>query len=217
MPFWMIHFRIADWFLDKIPHLNTEYFIIGNIAPDCGVPTAQGQYEPCTGVTHFTVQDISNKNDCNYDYIYTHYIKNEMDLNKKSFFVGYFVHLFTDCVNAVCNCFPIEERYGKFEDTPNLIKQVKKEYHHIDLSYLKEHRSPSFTLFKDFNAFNETYPVWYKNNEISWQMKNIAAFYSNPKCGAMKYKYITPQGIEQFISKTAENVYVHLQKLGVEL
>lgn len=217
MPSWMTHFRIADWFLDKIPNLHVQYFIIGNIAPDCGVPTAQGQYEPCTGVTHFTLQDVSNKSDCDYAYIYTHYIKNESDLNKKSFFIGYFVHLFTDCENAVYNCFPIEKKYGKFEDTPGLFKQVKNEYHNIDLSYLKKHGSPSFALFKTYDAFKETYPAWYKNNEIAWQMKNITAFYSHPKCAAIKYKYITPQRIEQFVTETAEKVYAQLQTYGVEL
>ena len=38
MASWAIHFRIADLFLERIPNLNKEYFIIGNIAPDCGVP-----------------------------------------------------------------------------------------------------------------------------------------------------------------------------------
>ena len=35
MPTWANHFRIADKLLPHLKMLNTEYFIIGNIAPDC--------------------------------------------------------------------------------------------------------------------------------------------------------------------------------------
>ena len=37
MATWMSHFRVADYFLDKLDILEKE-FIVGNIAPDCGEP-----------------------------------------------------------------------------------------------------------------------------------------------------------------------------------
>lgn len=212
MPSWAIHFRVADYFLDKIDGLNKEYFIVGNIAPDCGVPV-NGQYNPSTRVTHLTVNDISNKSDCNYDYIYNHFIKEETDINKKSFYIGYFVHLYTDCRNAIYNCFPIEEKYGKFVENRNLSIAVKKEWHNIDCKFLKNNTSPSFELFKTLLGFSENYPSWYKNNEISWQMKNIVSFYRDIKIENIDYKYTGPEAMDNFVSKVSMEIYnVLIQK-----
>lgn len=38
MASWMIHLRIADKLLDKLTNITTTEFIMGNIAPDSGVP-----------------------------------------------------------------------------------------------------------------------------------------------------------------------------------
>lgn len=213
MPAWAIHFRVADMLLDKINGLNTEYFLIGNIAPDCGVPVS-GQYNPPTGVTHFTAEEISNKSDCDYDYIYNKYVKDESDINKKSFFTGYFVHLYTDCQNAVLNCFPIEEKYGKFRETPGLSAAVRREWNNIDFEFFKKNKSPSFEIFKKLDGFEESYPEWYKNGEIPWQMKNIVSFYENNKPKYMKYKYANSQHMSDFVVKAAQNVYEELSRRG---
>ena len=87
MPTWANHFRIADKLLPHLKTLNTEYFIIGNIAPDCGIPdSAHGVYMPPTGATHFTKDYYySKKTDCDYNYIYNTYIKNETDIKKNRF------------------------------------------------------------------------------------------------------------------------------------
>ena len=37
MASWMIHLRIADGLLDRIPGLNETAFVMGNIAPERGV------------------------------------------------------------------------------------------------------------------------------------------------------------------------------------
>ena len=40
MASWMIHLRIADKLLDKIPNLSPIEFLMGSMAPDSGIPTA---------------------------------------------------------------------------------------------------------------------------------------------------------------------------------
>jgi len=42
MASWMVHLRIADCLLDKFVHLDKTAFVMGNIAPDSGVPTEGG-------------------------------------------------------------------------------------------------------------------------------------------------------------------------------
>lgn len=38
MASWMVHLRIADAFLDKLENIDETAFVMGNIAPDSGVP-----------------------------------------------------------------------------------------------------------------------------------------------------------------------------------
>lgn len=218
MPTWANHFRIADKLISSIKKLNLEYFLIGNIAPDCGIPTGiNGEYIPPTSVTHFTTKDISNKTDCDYNFIYENYIKNETDIKKLSFFIGYFVHLYTDCEYAINIYLPIEKENGCFSANPLLWKKVKKEIESIDNNYLNNNISPSFELFKTCHTFDENYPSWYKNNEISKQMKNIINLYSTLKDKKMKFNYIKPEQISLFIEDTVLKLITEFENRNIYL
>ena len=46
MATWMTHLRIADNLLDRIPDLSPIEFIMGNLAPDSGVPNPDGSFSP---------------------------------------------------------------------------------------------------------------------------------------------------------------------------
>ena len=54
MASWMVHLRIADRLLDQFPDLSPIEFIVGNIAPDSGVPNEDwSAFSPPTSVSHF--------------------------------------------------------------------------------------------------------------------------------------------------------------------
>ena len=54
MASWMIHLRIADQLTDRIKDLDETSFIMGNIAPDSGVPSADWTvYNPPKSVSHY--------------------------------------------------------------------------------------------------------------------------------------------------------------------
>lgn len=205
MPTWANHFRIADKLLPHIKTLDKEYFIIGNIAPDCGIPdSSHGIYVPPTGETHFTEDYYySKKTDCNCEYIYNTYIKNETDIKKKSFFTGYYAHLFADRYYANELFFSIEKTYGDFRENEVLRKAVSKEKNNIDYLYFSENLSPSFELFKTYNGWSETYPEWYKNNEISRQMINIVKCYTENKPESIKYRYLTPKIMSEYADRVS--------------
>ena len=76
-----MHFRIADEILKHLHQIDREYFIIGNIAPDCGKRVENG-YDPPTEVTHLT--KMWNKSDCNCEFIFENCIKDETEFKKKS-------------------------------------------------------------------------------------------------------------------------------------
>jgi hypothetical protein len=53
MATWITHLRIADNLLPLIAGLDEEYFAIGNLAPDSGVPDENWEnFEPPPSITH---------------------------------------------------------------------------------------------------------------------------------------------------------------------
>ena len=217
MPTWANHFRIADKILPFIKTLDKEYFIIGNIAPDCGIPDGKhGVYRPPTGATHFTKDYLySKKTDCDYEYIYHTYINGESELKKRSFFIGYYVHLFADCYYANRLFLPIEIKYGDFRENEPLRNAVASERNNIDFLYFSENVSPSFELFKSYDGFYEPYPEWYQNGEISRQMKNIVKHYTVNKPKETEYHYLTPQIMNDFVNEVSAEVLADMKKKGI--
>ena len=59
MASWMIHLRVADMLMDRIQGLDETAFVMGNFAPDSGVPNADWTaYSPSKAVSHYkTRQD----------------------------------------------------------------------------------------------------------------------------------------------------------------
>lgn len=219
MPTWINHFRIADRLFDKITLLDKEYFVIGTIAPDCGIPDEKhGIYVPFTGITHFTSElEYSKKTDCNYELVYHKFIENETDIKKRSFYIAYFIHLITDCVFAQNVFAPIENTLGDFRTNNKLRNQIKEERNNTDFFYLKNNISPSYELFKQCKPWSEDYPEWYQNNEIARQMKNIVRYYNNPNVKSIKYEYITPELMDEFVELTYKIVLEELSKRNIEL
>lgn len=219
MPTWINHFRVADKLLDKIDTLDKEYFIVGTVAPDCGIPDKEhGVYKPYTGITHFTKElEYSKKTDCDYEYVYQKYIKNEKDIKKKSFYIAYFIHLLTDCIFAKNVFAPIENSLGDFRKNKKLREQIKSERNNTDFLYLRNNISPSYEMFKKCEAWSENYPEWYKNNEIAIQMKNIVNYYENTEYKEITFKYITPELMDEFVDYTYKIVIEELSKRHIVL
>ena len=54
MASWMVHLRVADLLLSRLEGITETEFIVGNIAPDSGVPNENWTaYTPSTKLSHF--------------------------------------------------------------------------------------------------------------------------------------------------------------------
>lgn len=217
MPSWANHFKVADKLYNQIHNLDLDYFLIGNIAPGCGIPTGKnGAYLPPSSITHFTKADISYKDDCDYEYLYNNYIKNERDIKKLSFFIGYFVHLVTDCEFTKNVYYPIKSACSPC-DASEFWKIMKLEIHNMDCAYLLNNESRSFEKFKELDCFSEEYPKWYKPNQITKQMKNIVKYYSGINSSIMDYKYVNLKIMDDYIEETVNKVIIELNKRNISL
>lgn len=217
MPTWINHFRVADKLINKLDNVDIEYFVIGTIAPDCGLfDKYHGVYKPYTGITHFTKElEYSKKKDCDYNYVYDNYVKNETDIKKRSFYLAYYIHLFEDCVFANNLFAPIEDKYGDFRFNEKLRKQVSKERNNIDFMFLANNESPTFEIFKKCKPFQENYPKWYEHNEIAQQMKNIVDFYSNGEYENFEYEYLSCKIMDDFVELSSKMIEKELKEKGL--
>lgn len=101
MASWMVHLRIADALIDKIEGLDWTAFVMGNIAPDSGVPNSDwSAFSPPKSVTHYYRQMAGKSKQIDIaafraDYFSEAHI--QAYSNKAySFFLGYYVHLLSD-------------------------------------------------------------------------------------------------------------------------
>ena len=68
MASWMIHLRIADKLLDRLANIEITEFIMGNIAPDSGVPNEDWSvFTPSGDISHFKEESLDGWKNINID------------------------------------------------------------------------------------------------------------------------------------------------------
>ena len=89
MASWVSHSIVADKVLERMPHLCPFEFHIGNIAPDCNLPTEDiFVFEPSRKVTHWMREDYKQLSDAERfldEYVKT---KNRFRIRRCLFFLA---------------------------------------------------------------------------------------------------------------------------------
>lgn len=219
MATWMSHFRVADYFLDKLDILEKE-FIVGNIAPDCGEPDEmRREFNPPSKVTHWTPSGY--KRDIDSEAFYKSYLENYKVLSKKNyaFYLGYYIHLLTDILFTRDIAIPKEKKYSKeFEDNPDFIWIMKEDWYNIDHLYLQ--RNPDFNTFKVFSTVEEfpnEYLDYYSQTAMIKQIQYIIDFYKSFDGQGLdeEYKYLMPAEMDVFVDKACKSIEKRLIEKGI--
>lgn len=105
MASWMVHLRITDKLLDKISNLSFTEFVVGNIAPDSGIPNDDWSvFTPSGYISHFKTTDADVLKDIHLnEYVeqfFTVDQRKQYNSKQKSFYLGYLTHLLTDILWA---------------------------------------------------------------------------------------------------------------------
>lgn len=209
MATWVSHFRIADYFINKL-QVEEKEFIVGNIGPDCGEPNEDwSSFTPSSGITHWT--KTGSKSDIDSEAFYITYFSHRESLSKKaySFYIGYYVHLLTDIEFTAQIGKPKSMKYAKeLEKDKNFIWTMKEDWYDIDHLYLKQH--PDFRVFKNFSKIEEfpnEYLDYYSQTAMIKQIKYITNFYNSFQGNLDRvYPYLMPEETERFISKACINI-----------
>lgn len=223
MASWMVHLRIADKLLDRIPELPLTEFIVGNIAPDSGVPNEDwSAFTPNTRISHF--KSTGNKADPQafVDKYFTAEMRRNYDERQYGFYLGYLTHLITDVLWVRDIYAPSKIRFADLyaAERENFIWKIKEDWYDLDFKYLQDH--PGFRAFRVYleavgfvNEFMEEFSPDAFDNRRQY----ITGWYLEGKDGLdREYPYLTEKEMDTFVdSATAEILDILHTKFAVNL
>jgi hypothetical protein len=137
---WIAHLRISESLLERLPGLDPAQFVIGNIAPDAGIPDEHWKnFDPPPEVTHFKRSHSVHKDIADLEF-YRGYLQSvdPGDRQRYSFRLGYFFHLITDNLWTIQVGKPTQERFAEqFAADPDFIWEVKRDWYGLDHLYVR--------------------------------------------------------------------------------
>lgn len=223
MASWMIHLRIADKLLDRLENIETTEFIMGNIAPDSGVPNEDWSvFTPSSELSHFKDETLDGWKNINIDkYLNAYLTKEHIDrYNTKeySFFLGYYTHLLTDIEWVKQVCQPSEEKFAdlcKELGRVNFIWTLKKDWYDLDFLYLKKNpKFRAFRLYENAKDFKNVYMDIFAEDAFENRRQYITGFYlAGREDLEREYPYLNEQQTECFVNTTAEIIEKQIKKL----
>lgn len=225
MASWMVHLRIADKLLDAIPGLSPTEFVVGNIAPDSGVPNADWtSFTPSTTVSHYR-RDSGGKVGKIIDipaYIRQYFTpeqQNGYSARQYSFYLGYLVHLLTDIEWSDKIAVPSFQKFIRGEASARnpLVAKIKDDWYDLDYLYLRKH--PDFRAFRIYrkaegfvNEFMEEFSADAFDNRRAY----ITDFYLQENDHLdREYPYLTEADAEAFVENAAAQILQALPGYGV--
>ena len=222
MASWMIHLRIADRLLDELPGLSPAEFIVGNMAPDSGVPNADwSSFTPSTKVSHFRTDDGTDKKEIDLEaYLkkyFTPTLRVGYDQKQDSFYLGYYVHLLTDCLWSDNIVMPCRVRFAeeRAADRNAWIWRMKADWYDLDFKYLRDH--PDFRAFRIYQAaagFSNTYMEEFSPDAFDNRREYITGFYLQEKDNLdREYKYLTGAETDRFVEESTARIRKHLEMM----
>ena len=151
MASWMVHLRIADRLLDRIPGLSSVEFIVGNIAPDSGVPNEDwSEFTPNTTISHFKSDGKNADPQAFARKYFTPEQRWDYNDRQYSFYLGYLTHLITDLLWIRDIYKPSKIKFKDLRETEgnNFIWKIKEDWYDLDFKYLRDH--PRFRAFQTY-------------------------------------------------------------------
>lgn len=216
MASWMVHLRIADKLLESIPSLCPVEFIVGNIAPDSGVPNEDwSSFTPSTTISHFKTNGNKADPELFANKYFTIAKRNSYTETQFSFYLGYLVHLITDVLWLRDVYAPTRVKFAEIykEDKDSFIWKVKEDWYDLDFKYLRDH--PGFRAFRVYlgavgfvNKFMDEFSADAFDNRRQY----ITDFYLEGKNGLdREYPYLAEAEMDAFVDNSAAEILEQLK------
>lgn len=216
MASWMVHLRIADILLDKIPGLSAAEFVVGNIAPDSGVPNEDwSSFTPSKNISHFKDADKKVSPSLFAAKYFTANRQMEYNNRQYSFYLGYLVHLLTDGLWSEKIARPTMKRFSEAleKDKHGTIGKIKDDWYDLDFLYLKRHPDfRAFNIYENAVGFPNSYMEEFSRDAFDNRREYITRFYRQTNDNLERhYPYLTEKEAEQFTLESAAEILKQLK------
>ena len=210
MATWMAHLRIADKLLDIFDGIEKTEFIMGNIAPDSGVPAGDGySYVPDKNTSHFKITEKENQGMFGWWIFNEKYLSPEKiktyDKKQFSFYLGYLCHLLADVQWIGSVHIPLKERdMENYKSDKNAtIWKWKKDWYDLDHKFIRDNpQFRAFDIYKNAAGFKNTYLDFFSETAFAERQSFIVSFYSNiPADLGREYIWLTEETMKEYIEK----------------
>lgn len=215
MASWIAHLRITDKLLDQIPNLSLTEFVVGNIAPDSGVPNEDwSRFTPSGDVSHFKATDCDGLKDIHIEAFvegfYSAEQRKKYSVRQKSFYLGYLCHLLTDRMWMEAIVRPSISRFRSLydKDQTEWIWTLKKDWYDLDFLYIR--KNPGFRAFSIYTnavGFRNEFMDFFGDDAFDKRREYITGFYGGERDGLEReYAYLTEDEMDRFVDESAAKI-----------
>jgi hypothetical protein len=211
----MVHLRIADELLKHIDNVDETAFVMGNIAPDSGVPSEDWkEYYPPKNVSHFKTRP-DDETYFDIDAYCRKYFNDDLikgySLKEYSFFLGYYVHLLTDVRWTETVYVDLLKKHPKecAEDKYKLIWSAKADWYDLDFLYLEQNPGfKAFSIYENAVCYDNVFMDLFSRDAFENRRQYICGFYHSDNHGDLhrEYHYLTPEQAEDFVKTTSRMI-----------
>ena len=211
MASWMVHLRIADLLMREFSYVEKTEFVVGNIAPDSGIPSVDwSYYMPPKNVSHFWDEEKHIKLESYIEKYYTWEKRKGYSKKEDSFYLGYLTHLMTDMLwvdKIVIPCNQLHRR-EKEENKTKYIWDVKADWYDLDFVYLSKYPDfNAYQIFKNAVGFRNTYLDIFAEDAFDNRREYIVGFYGEKRENLEReYPYLNEGQMDKFVETAAETV-----------
>ncbi len=216
MASWMVHLRIADRLLNVLPGLSPVEFIVGNIAPDSGVPNEDwSAFTPDTNISHFKGMKKMADPDAFAARYFTPELRKGYNEKQYSFYLGYLTHLMTDVLWVQKIYRPTKKMFPEqFAADPNFLWTVKEDWYDLDYKYLRDH--PGFRAFRVYLGavgFRNDFMAEFSADAFDNRRAYITDFYLQGKENLdREYPYLKESRMDAFVEEGVAEILSRLKQ-----
>ena len=211
MATWMAHLRIADKLLDIFDGVDKTAFIMGNIAPDSGVPCGE-RYVPDKNVSHYRLVGDDGIKTYGWWIFAEKYLTPEKiktyDKKQFSFYLGYLTHLLADVQWGTVIHIPLKARDSEnyYKDKNATVCKWKKDWYDLDHLFIRNNPDfRAFEIYKNAGEFKNTFLDFFSETAFDERRAFIVDFYSHfPNDLEREYVWLTEETMQEYIEKAVD-------------
>jgi hypothetical protein len=183
MATWVLHLRVAE-IVKKSLGLNVDEtaYYVGSIAPDSGRMVDNFTYLPSKDVSHWKREGVTYEQrfEDNGDF-FRKYGENENNLFRKSFYLGYYVHILTDTIYVRDIIAPFIREHGKPFWREN-IEKIRSGWYEIDHRFVDRNKNfRPLELIYGVKEFKNDFLDYFTEDDITERILFAAELYKNGK------------------------------------